>query len=298
LNPLDKHVLITGGSEGLGLSLGKEWVRSGAKVTLVSRAQAKLDAAKLEVEQQVPGAQVACFAADTTNLDQLKVAVEAATSHFGPVDVLICNAGSSKPGYFIEQPVEDFERTMRVNFFGSLHAAKIVAPQMVARRSGHICLVGSAMSIIGFAGYSSYAPTKWALRGLADCLRNEFQGTGVSVSIAYPPDMDTPGYKTETTTKPQECLAISEGEALMSPDRVAKAIVRGVSRGDYHIPAPDFGQEALASKMAGMTPPPFGTVLSVLLAPLLVLVALVYRVRWDRIVARAAERRRPWVPKL
>ena len=65
-------------------------------------------------------------------------------------------------------------------------------------------LYSSAVAFCGMVGYSAYAPTKFALRGLADCLRNELVGSGVKVSIFYPSNMDTPGFAVENKTKPAE----------------------------------------------------------------------------------------------
>eukprot|EP00873_Tetraselmis_striata_P004171 jgi/Tetstr1/424435/TSEL_001456.t1 len=299
MNPARKHILVTGGSEGIGRSMGEIWLKQGASVTLVARTQSKLDAAKAALEElasslHLPG-KVACFSADITSLEQVKRALGQAEACLGPVDVLICNAGYSKPGYFMEQPAAVFEETMRVNYLGTVNTIKVAAPGMVARSKGHIAIIGSGLSLVGFSGFSSYAPTKWALRGLADCLRNEFVDTGVEVSISYPPDTDTPGYKTENLTKPPECAEISAGEALLSAEKVAKHIVNGIRQGAYHIPAPDFGQELLAAKMAGLSPAPGSAVLNFLLAPILVLVAMYYRWSWDKVVRRAVKAgRKPW----
>ncbi len=91
----------------------------------------------------------------------------------GPIDVLICNAGSAQPGYFHDQEAEVFDSAMKLNYMGIVNTVKAAYDDMVRRGKGHICLVASTMSLMGFVGYSSYAPTKWAVRGLADCLRNE-----------------------------------------------------------------------------------------------------------------------------
>lgn len=172
-----KHVLITGGSKGLGLSLAKEFVRKGCHVTVVARAQADLLAALQSLDELATSMSLAvkvqALSADTASAEELHRAFETAEKVAGPVDILFCNAGLSKPGLFIEQPIEDFERTMQVNYVGTLRTIKCALPGMLQRRSGHIVITTSVLSVLGFAGYSSYAPSKWALRGLADCLHNE-----------------------------------------------------------------------------------------------------------------------------
>lgn len=87
---------------------------------------------------------------------------------------------------------------MKVNFMGSVAATKLVAPDMAKRGSGDIVLVASALGSLGLGGYTAYSPTKWALRGFADCLRMEMQAHGVRVFISYPPYIDTPGHGTAT----------------------------------------------------------------------------------------------------
>ena len=84
-------------------------------------------------------------------------------------------------------------------------------------------------------GYGAYAPTKFAVRGLAETLDAEFRHRGVRVSIAYPPDTRTPGFERENQTKPEETQRISAGIAPVSPDQVATAILEGIRRDRFLI---------------------------------------------------------------
>lgn len=143
---------------------------------------------------------------------------------------------------------------------------------------------------IGFAGFSSYAPSKWAVRGLADCLRSELLSTGVSVHVAYPPDTDTPGYEKESATKPPECHAASRaaGDVLYSADVVAAKIVHGLAKGAYHLPSPDLGQNFLVAGMAGLSPRALCLPLDVLLAPVIAIAMRVFGWVIDRAARKAA----------
>lgn len=80
-------------------------------------------------------------------------------------------------------------------------------------------------------GYSAYAPTKWALRGFADCLRMEMQAYNISVRIAYPPNMQTRGYEAELLRTPKEVRDMMDaiGDTVFSASDVAKAIFKGPS---------------------------------------------------------------------
>jgi 3-dehydrosphinganine reductase len=260
----DKHVVITGGSTGIGLSIAKECVRRGARVTLMARSEDKLVKACQEINAKRVNAQYAC--ADVTSRESLEKAFEKASA-FGPIDVLVTSAGSAKPGYFLEQDMSVFERSIKLNYLGTVNAAKLAASRMTERRSGHMIFVASAAAVVSFLGYSSYAPTKYALRGFADSLRNELRGFGVRISIAYPPDTDTPGFKKENETKPKETLAISP-PTVYSSVVVAQNIVDGMEMGDYHLGSPDLVQNLLVSAMSGVSPRAY-PMLELAISPLL-----------------------------
>lgn len=207
---VDEHVIVTGGSAGIGKAIAKELLARGAKVTLLARTKAKLEQAVEELRPSCTGAaaiQYVC--ASTTSAAELAEAVAKATAAFGPVDSLVANAGGAAPGLFLEMPNETFESQMDLNYMGTVRSIKAVVPQMVERRRGRLIVVASGAAVVSFMGYSSYAPTKWALRGLADALRNELVGLGISVHVAYPPDTETPGFSHENETKPPETGARS-----------------------------------------------------------------------------------------
>jgi 3-dehydrosphinganine reductase len=196
----DRHVLVTGGSQGIGRSLAAQLLRRGARVTILARTEAKLRTATdelraAEIERRGGGASDASKAvllqyvcASTTDSAQLNAAVEEASKKFGPVDCLIACAGGALPGLFLHTPADEYAKAMDLNYMGTLRSIKAVVEGMVARKKGQIIVVGSALSVVAFMGYSTYASTKHALRGLADTLRNELVGFGITVHIAYPPD--------------------------------------------------------------------------------------------------------------
>ncbi|KAG1671485.1 hypothetical protein FOA52_003143 [Chlamydomonas sp. UWO 241] len=219
-----KHVLITGGSEGIGLALAQSFVRAHAHVTVVARSQAKLDAAKSSLEglatEVASTSRINIESADVTNPQQVSDAVRSAQQAIGPIDVLVCNAGMALPGYFHEQSLDVFRQHMDVNYFGCVNTVKAVYDGMVARNAGRICLMSSTLGLMGIVGYTGYCGSKYAVRGFADALRNELVGTEVSVSIMFPPDTKTPGFEHENTMKPPETAEISAGADLVSPEKV------------------------------------------------------------------------------
>ena len=252
------HVVVTGGSTGIGKALSAEFVKAGANVTIMARTKSKLEAAVAELRKftSVEGQRVDFVSVDVTDAEGVARAFEGC-EETQPVDVLVTSAGQSWPGYFMDQDSAVFRKHMDLNYFGTLHAAKAVAPSMCERGRGRIVFVSSAVAGAAFIGYAAYAPTKFAVRGLADVLRNELGGFGVSVSIAYPPDTESPGFENENKTKPVECQNISKIGDVFKAEDVAARIIEGIRAGDYHIASPDFVQNRLIGALsAGTTPRP------------------------------------------
>jgi 3-dehydrosphinganine reductase len=141
----------------------------------------------------------------------------------------------AEPGYFEKLDHAVFERAMAVNFFGSVHAVKAVLPAMRRRRAGTVVLIGSGTGLFGFFGYTAYGASKFALRGFAESLRAELAGSGVHLSIVYPPDTDTPQLAAENRIKPLETAAVTAGGGLWSADAVAACTLSGVARRRFAI---------------------------------------------------------------
>lgn len=242
----DQHVLITGGSTGIGLALARQAAVAGARVSLVARDPGKLAAARAAIRAAAPeGPEVVIVSADVAVESQILAALATAENKHGDIDVLITSAGVARPGYFEEVPVAVFERTMAVNYFGTLYPVKAVVPGMRRRGRGAIVLISSGAGLYGFFGYTPYSPSKFALRGLAEALRAELQGSGVHLSIVYPPDTDTPQLAEESLTKPPETKAITAGGGLWTADDVARVTLHGMARRKFAI-TPGFQITALA----------------------------------------------------
>jgi 3-dehydrosphinganine reductase len=232
----DQHVLITGGSSGIGLALARQSAAAGARVSLIARDPVKLAAAQAAVSAAAGGAaRVFTVSADVAVEREGLEALAAAERVHGPVDILITSAGVARPGYFEEVPVAVFERTMAVNYFGTLYLLKAVIPAMRRRARGTVVLISSGAGLYGFFGYTPYGPSKFALRGLAESLRAELQGTGVHVAIVYPPDTETPQLAEENRTKPVETKALTAGGGVWSADDVARVTLRGIARRRFAI---------------------------------------------------------------
>ncbi len=233
---LNQHVIITGGSSGIGKATAKLLAQQGANISLIARDRQKLVTAQREIATlAVTSQQVLIFPADVSNSTAIKTAIENAIAQQGIPKMLITSAGITHPGYFTEIPLGVFERIMAVNYFGSLYAIRAVVSAMEQQQKGNLVLISSGAGLIGIYGYTAYCPSKFALRGLAESLRGELKPKGIKVTIVYPPDTDTPQLEAENKIKPVETKKITATAKILTADAVAKQIVRGVEKGKFAI---------------------------------------------------------------
>lgn len=221
----DQHVIVTGGSQGIGAAFARQAAAAGARVSLLARRESALRSTAQSI-----GAIADWEACDVGEEESVSHAVGALEQRRGPTDVLVCCAGVVLPGRFLDVPIGEFDEQWRVNVRGSILVARSVLPGMVERGAGHLVFVSSTAGLIGVPGYTGYGATKYAIRGLADSLRYEVEPCGVQVTVLYPPDTDTPGFATENLRKPPETAAISGRIAPFSSEVVASALVRGIDR--------------------------------------------------------------------
>jgi len=288
-----KVFIVTGGSSGIGRSVAAALVRKHAyAVVLFARTQATLDEAVAELKKIAASCgsetEIVAKSVDVSDEDSTIAAAASVAEQFGAIDVLIASAGVSTPNYFDKIPVAEFDRMMRINYLGSVISAKAVIPHMKVRNTGRIVFVSSIAGLTGVFGYSAYAPSKFAVRGLAEVLNMEMRPFGISISVANPPDVDTPMYAAEMVEKPEECKLMSEGTGVFSPEHVAGDIVRGIEHYRYFIQM-GFDGHILGLLASNFAPVENGAtaLLQVLSGSLLRAVAIVYVWMFNDIAAKA-----------
>ena len=232
-----KVILVTGGSSGIGLAAAKQLAAAGGHVWLTARRRELLESALKEVEaaRRDPSQLCGIAVADVSDSGLATGAVEAVAKSVGTPDVIINSAGITQPGYVQELSLDVFERLMQVNYLGTVYVTAAVLPAMLKRGSGHIINISSMAGYLGVFGYSAYGASKYAVAGYSEVLRAEMKPHGIRVSVAFPPDTDTPQLAYEEPFKPAETKAISGNAKALSADTVAKAILKQAEKGHFMI---------------------------------------------------------------
>lgn len=291
----NKHVVVTGGSSGIGKAVAILAAKQGANVTLLARNRLTLEEAKTEIQSHIqPNAQrVQCISVDlSTDYGTIRNAIHQAEATFGPVFMLVNSAGASVCRTFEDLDVEEFKKLMELNYYSALFSTKACITSMIQQNAGRILFLSSQAGQIGLFGYTAYSASKFALRGLAESLQMEMTPYNVRVTVAFPPDTDTPGYQQELLGKPKETILISKTAGLWTAKAVAHKILNDSLRGHF-ISYMGVDGWMLSTISAGMAPAT--SVLTVieqfLTMGLLRVVGLFYLAGFDRIVLRCKRER-------
>lgn len=221
-----RHVVVTGGTSGIGLATTGLLLAAGARVTVVALADASATA--LAAEQRP---HLTVVTADVSSPEQLRAGLELGRAQHGPVSALITCAGIVTPGYFHDLTDADLRRHMEINYFGTVNAIRACMADLLAGSGSSITCISSVAGFMGVFGYGAYSPSKFAVRGLCEVLRQELKPQGITVTAVYPADVDTPMLAAETLLKPAELSALSSGKNAISAVDVATAMLAGTLAG-------------------------------------------------------------------
>lgn len=239
-----RPAFVTGGSSGIGLAVCRQLAQKGHPIAIFARDPKKLATAKAEVLAVAAGGDVATFAVDVADATALKEAITQAVADLGVPELAIASAGIAEPGHFLEQPLNSHNAQMAVNYGGSLNFVHTLVPLMKDAGGGQIGLISSGAAFFGIYGYSAYAPSKFALRGLAEVLRVELAPHHIGITLCYPPDTDTPQLAAEKRTKPKVTSIITGEAGVMRADDVAARLIEGMATNRFTV-APGFQMAAL-----------------------------------------------------
>ena len=228
-----KHVLLTGGSRGLGLALGRELAARGARLTLVARTERDLRLAADDLRGR--GADVQTITADVTDPGAAQHLL-AAAQPFGDVDVLLHCAGLIQSGPLDNMTEQDFRDVMEIHAFAPLRLVRTFLPQLSGRR-GRVLLVTSVGGKVAVPHSVPYSMSKFAAVGLGQGLRSELAAHGVTVTTVCPGLMRT-GSPRQATVKGRyeqeyalfatiDNLPVISLGAATAAQRITDALMRG-----------------------------------------------------------------------
>jgi len=180
-----RHALVTGGGRGIGRSVAGRLVKAGATVTIVGRNPATLEQAIMQGDAH------AAAVADITDRQAVEAAVQDAVARYGPVDLLIANAGAAASAPFMKTGPEIFRQMLDVNLLGVTNTAHAVLGSMTERGFGRIVAVASTAGLKGYAYVSAYCAAKHAVVGFVRALALETARSGVTVNAVCPGFTDT-----------------------------------------------------------------------------------------------------------
>lgn len=270
--PIDgRTAIVTGGSQGLGLSVAQQLASKGANVVIVAQDQGKLERAIQTIQACAARPQQQKFLHLSFDLRSPASAPEIlvqVTSWNGgsPPDLIFCCAGNCQPGFFADVSIETLRGQMDTVYWSAAymaHAAlnlwkipsktssSATRSSFVSPPTRHIIFTCSTLAFFPIAGYSPYSPAKAAMRAMVDSLNEEvavYNGArqaksdttpapdaDIAVHILFPMGIVSPGLENENKIKPELTLMLEKDDKPQQPDEVARILIDRLRAGDYMI---------------------------------------------------------------
>ena len=221
MNPPSNQLraIVTGASSGIGKATALAFAKSGIGVALVSRSTDKLETVAKEIKALKTGAKVKTYPLDLEILDRVKQQISEICLDFGPINILVNNAGIGYTNSLNNTPLEDWQRVLDLNLTSAFQCIQGVLPQMRDRHSGTIINVASIAAFNAFPDWGAYGVSKAALVALGKALSAEEREHGIRTVTISPGSVNTPIWDTDTVQ------ADYNREAMLTPEIVAQSIL-------------------------------------------------------------------------
>lgn len=228
-----KTVWITGASSGIGEALTYLLDKKNCKLILSSRKEDELERVKSNCQNQNT---IHIVPLDLAKHESLPGTVALVVAEYGPIDILINNAGLSQRSLIAETEFDVYKKLMDVNYLGTLALTKALLPHFIKNQKGHFVTVTSLMGKFGSPYRSGYCGAKHALHGFFDVLRLEHEKDGISVTLICPGFVNTNVAKNALTadgsSQNTQDIATQNG---LSAEVLAKKMIRGVEKNKFEV---------------------------------------------------------------
>ncbi len=227
-----KVAAITGAGSGIGRATAIEMAKKGMHLALADVNEAGLaETAKIA---SASGVNITRHIVDVAKKDLMAAFADEVVKSHGKVNVIVNNAGVSVTAPLEEHSLEDFEWIVGINFWGVVYGCKFFLPHIRKAGEGHIVNISSVFGIIGLPTQSSYAATKFAVRGFSESIRAELVGTGIGVTSVHPGGINTNIVKSarftgDTGVGKEKAVKFFETKTL-PPKAVADGIIDGIEK--------------------------------------------------------------------
>lgn len=236
-----KRCLVTGAASGIGKAVALALATEGAELAITDINAEQLSITATEIKQL--GAKVLLATAfDITDFTAVEKMAATLHAQCGHIDMLFNIAGISTWGSIENLEIEHWRQLVEVNLMGPVHVLKAFTPAMIAaKQGGHVINVSSAAGLFGLPWHSAYSATKFAVRGLSEVLRFDLKPSNIHVSLVCPGAVDTGLVGTinivgvDTGHPEVQALTSRFQKHAVSPDKAAKAILKGVRRKKYMV---------------------------------------------------------------
>jgi short-subunit dehydrogenase len=233
----NKVVVITGAGSGIGRCLAQQCAAKGAQLAV---SDVNADGLKETLASLPNGTKARSYIVDTANVDQVFAHAEEVKRDFGGAHFLFNNAGVMLNGTFDHQTIQELEWQVNINMWGVIYGCKAFLPIMMEQREGCLINISSVIGLIGFPLQTGYAISKFAIRGLTECLWSELEGTGVRAIVVHPGGTRT-NIKANTRmaaragAEEERYAGVADTIMRTSPEDLVGEILAGVERGDKRI---------------------------------------------------------------
>lgn len=218
-----KTALITGGTRGIGRAIALEMAQIADRITLLyaGRAETAGETVRMLLDKGVKAQAIRCDVGDEA---AVKAAVNQARETFGPVSILINNAGITRDGLTLRMSGEDYMKVLQVNLAGCFHTIQACYRDLMKAGWGRVVNIGSVSGLMGNPGQANYSSAKAGLVGLTKTIARELAGRGVTANVVAPGFIDTDMTREMPEATLKQALAAVPMGRMGRAEEVAKAV--------------------------------------------------------------------------